>query len=220
MVMKKTYLILACFFIVCKFTNSQSFYHQFSSEIIDAQLSMVNNSLLLEGTIDSSMLLIPIFDVKLGQKSTTCDTLSKSYLKSLQFLRDNDSVSTNLGLDCFYLSGVYVFDKNTEQIFRVVGDMRFPSPIDGYSKNRRFSLSAIYDTKIYRFIAELYINKSIDFVFLYPTFWGEEKVMVDGIYFAIKNDDIYVITDYFLCSGLFLLDEFVDTYWNILIGQH
>lgn len=218
-VMKNIYLILIGCFLVCNAASSQSLYHQFHSETIDAQLSMVNKSLLLDGAIDSSMVLIPVFGVNIVQKGIVHDSLTKSYLKSLQFLRDNDSISTEFGQDCFYLSGINVFDKNTEQIYRVNGDLRFPSPTDGYSENRKFSLSSIYDPKVYRFIAQLFINNSIDFVFLYPTFWGEEKVLVDGIYFAIKNDDVFVITDLFLCPGLFLLNEYVDTYWDALIGQ-
>ena len=219
MVMKKIYLMLISCIIVCNAAVSQSLYHQFHSETIDAQLSMVKKCLLLEGEIDSSMVLVPIFEVRLVQKGNTRDTLTKSYLKSLQFLRENDSVSTEFGLDCFYLSEIYVFDNNTEQIYRVKGDLRFPSPTDGYSKKRKFSLSTVFDPKVYRFIAKLYINKSVDFVFLYPTSWGEEKVLVDGIYFAIKNDDVFVITDLFLCPCLFLLNEYVDTYWDALRGQ-
>ena len=124
--------------------SSQSFNHQFHSELIDLQLSVVKANLVKDGMMDSNMFLIPIFDVDMVSKKHPLDSLTKMYLKKLDFLKDNYSISVKDGKDCFYLSEIIVFNNNTNEIYEVRGDKRFPSPIEGMNINRKFNFSEIY----------------------------------------------------------------------------
>lgn len=215
--MKKMYLIV--FVLLWISSYSQSFDHQFHSELIDMKLSRVKHDLLKDGIIDSSMVLIPIFDIEMVSKPLLLDTLTKDYLKSLRFLKDNDSISAHYGKDCFYLSELLVYKHNTKEVYRVDGFRRFPSPKSGLSIQSNYRISELYNKQLYYFISMLYINTCIDYIFVYPTHWGSEKVIVDGIFFAIKNNEVFIITDNEGCSGLFILEDFVDNNWNTLIGM-
>lgn len=217
--MKKQYYALIVLVSLWISIYPQSFDHQFHSELIDLQLSVVSKNLLNDRMIDSNMILIPLFDVNMVSKKLALDTLTKTYLESLKFLKDNDSISKQNNKDCFYLSKIIVYNKNTDEVFEVRGDKRFPSPIEGVNVSRKYWFSYIYNRPIYYLISKLYVNKCIDYVFVYPTYWGSEKVVVEGVFFAIKNNEIFVLSDHEECPGLYLLEDFINVFWNVMTGK-
>lgn len=218
--MKKTVFFIIVLVSLRMLVYSQSFNHQFHSELIDLQLSVVKANLVKDGMMNSNMFLIPIFDVDMESKKQPLHSLTKNYLKSLKFLTDNDSISAQDGKDCFYLSEIIAFNNNTNEIYEVRGDKRFPSPREGMNLNREFIFSEIYNKSLYYLISYLYINNCIDYIFKYPTHWSGEKVVVEGIFFAIKNDVVFVLSDHGDCPRLFLLDDYINNHWDTLTGIH
>ncbi len=217
--MKRIVIFVCLILLICTAT-AQSLCQHIHSEKIDMQLSMVAKRLASERIADSNMIVLPIFGVKPVTHTLCLDTLMQSYIKTLQFIKYNDDLSGKPLFDGFYLYEVLVYYPTSNDVYRVNVDLRFPSPVFNMDDNRPISLSTIYASKIYQYIAKLHYNNCIDCVFVYPTSWTAiEKVIVDGVFFAIKNDEVYVVTDSYTSPGLFLLDDFVDAHWNELTGK-
>ena len=217
--MKRIVIVIVCLNLIICSADSQSLCQYIHSNKIDMQLSMVTKRLTYERIVDSNTIVLPIFGVKPVTNTLCSDTLTQSCFKTLQFIKDIDDLSDKTLFDGFYLYEVLVYYPTSNDVYRVNVDLRFPSPVFSMDDNRPISLSSIYAPKIYQFIAKLYTNSFIDCVFIYPTSWNKEKVIVDGVFFAIKNDEVFVITDSYTCPGLLLLDEYVDAHWDELTGK-
>lgn len=220
--MKKC-ILLILFVLVSLFSRAQHYKSLFSTKNIRLKMRVAEMNLRRADVLNNNMVLIPIFRTNHDVVYKSEKMMVPDYIKKLTFLEELDSISKVYDLEPFLFSTIstIVYDKSTESVYVVSGDLRFPSPNYGMNKKRDFSLREVWyrQEEISRFIAKLYISNSLDYIFIYPTHWDDERVWVYGIYFAIKDDRVYIISDFSQCPALYPIEQFVDVYWKELTGE-
>ncbi len=154
------------------------------------------------------------------------------YLIYDTFLNDNDIDPSNITED-YYLDGTFLKDliklkeskKLSKHIFNLWATIVYDSSTDRVYDFRGKIDYPFYDKEIYDFIAQLFYNKQIDCVFLYPSYVCEpnpplNRYMHHGLlFFAIKDNDFYIIKYLETNTNdsipiLMTLKDYINCYWE------
>lgn len=201
---------------------SQPYKSMFSSKDARFKMKIAEMNLRRANVLNKNMSLIPVYKANTDVVYKSKSEMEPDFIKNSAFLWELDSISKANNIDPFLLSFlIIVSDKSSDDVYMATGDLRFPSPNYGMNKKRDFGLREVMygQEEISRFIAKLYISNSLDYIFFYPTHWDDERVWVYGIYFAIKDDRVYIISDFSQCPALYPIEQFVDVYWKELTGE-